>query len=567
MTTFSATHRTPLVLACGLLVTLLSLAGAPPADAQTVEDYLSKADPAQIVEAATAGQRKAIWEDVGELYAARDHQRLWTGRRGLNRQGKRALEAVRTADEHGLLPQHYRLDEIARLDQGRTSGDDLLRLDVEVSAALLHLGAHLLNGRVSPAEVEKAWRTEPRTDDLAALLGDSLGSKDPARAFLDRVVPPHEPYRRLQGELARYRRLADQGGWKPVPEGEVLEAGDSAPAARLLALAQRLTVEGDLDASAAESLRSELSNGQTGTYGEALSEGVERFQERNGIVVDGVLGPDTLATLNVTAEQRVRQIIYNLERWRWLPADFGERNIQVNIASQRLEAYEGGEVVLEMAVVVGRDDWETPVFTDRMEHVVINPYWNVPVSIVKADILPKARNNPSYIRQQNFEVLNASGKAVDPSSVNWASVSPGAYRIRQKPGPGNALGTIKFIFPNDHNVYLHDTPSEAAFDQDKRALSHGCVRVERPLDVAGFVFANQKGWDKAKVQQVMDSRKHTVVQLDERLPVYLLYWTAFVDDGRIRFRQDIYGHDKALGKALDKWLEKLPKISGDRSAR
>jgi len=277
-----------------------------------------------------------------------------------------------------------------------------------------------------------------------------------------------------------------------------------------------------------------------------------------GLRVDGKLGPETIESLNRSASHRVRQIELNLERWRWLPADLGERRIEVNLPAFMLDTVEDGRVTATMKVVVGKAGAATPAFGDQMTYVVINPYWNVPASIVASEIAPKALEDPGYLVAHDFEVVSGWGDAehvVSPYVRDWHAALDGRweYRVRQRPGPGNSLGRIKFMFPNEHNIYLHDTPARHLFNEAKRSYSHGCIRVERPLDLAAFVFRSDARWTRERVQRTIASGHQVQVNLRDDIPVYLLYWTAWVDDaGTVHFRDDVYGHDRALDAALDR---------------
>ncbi|MDQ6926436.1 MAG: L,D-transpeptidase family protein, partial [Candidatus Eremiobacteraeota bacterium] len=329
-------------------------------------------------------------------------------------------------------------------------------------------------------------------------------------------------YAALVPELARYRGYVAQGGWSTLPEGPVLHPGDTtaqAPLLRRRLAAEQLLAAGDT---------THLSR----RYAGRVVTAVAHFQARHGLAVDSVVGPATWRALNVTAEHRVRQIEASLERLRWLPPRLGERHIEVNIPAFQLDAYTDGKRVLSMPVVVGAEyqGRATPIFADTMRYVVINPYWNVPESIAASELWPKQRRDPSYFRRNGYEVVHAS----------W-----GTY-VRQLPGPDNALGHIKFIFPNDFNVYLHDTPAQALFGDRVRAFSHGCVRVERPLALAQYVLGPQ-GWDSARVRDSIATARRERVDLKAGLPVYIIYLTATPAlDGTMTFRNDLYDYDAKL---------------------
>lgn len=334
--------------------------------------------------------------------------------------------------------------------------------------------------------------------------------------LLGEPVAARERYELLEEALERYRRVAGRDEPEPVPPGPALKLG--AEGERVLALRERLA-----EVAEAEGAGSLLEPELPEVFDFSLEMAVRDFQERHGLAPDGIAGASTLAEVNRTAEEQIRKIEVNLERWRRLPADFGERHILVNIAAFRLDAMEDGRSVLDMKVIVGRTDTRTPIVSSAIEDVVLNPSWYVPRSIASKEIWPKGR---SYLRRNGFQVL-PDGK------------------LRQKPGPNNSLGQVKFRFPNRFGVYLHDTPNRSLFDCAVRALSHGCVRVERPEDLAAWVLRDAPEWSDEAIQDALDSGRERMVELPEPIPVHIVYWTAWVDDaGTLRFGPDIYDQDR-----------------------
>jgi murein L,D-transpeptidase YcbB/YkuD len=288
----------------------------------------------------------------------------------------------------------------------------------------------------------------------------------------------------------------------------------------------------------------------------ALHEAVQRFQERHGLTVDGAVGPATRAALNVPVEERIEQITLNLERWRWLPADLGRLHVRVNIAGFDLRVVEEGTDRLQMRVVAGRAYRQTPVFSDQISYLVLNPYWHVPHSIAVKDKLPDFRRDPSLVSKLGYEVFRgwgADATPIDPSTIDWNAVSASSfpYRLRQRPGPQNALGQVKFMFPNAHSIYLHDTPSRALFGQAERNFSSGCIRVEHPLDLAAVLLRHNEGWTRERIESTVGNDTEKTVVLPEKVPVHLLYWTAWATaDGPVHFRRDVYDRDEAVHSAL-----------------
>lgn len=316
---------------------------------------------------------------------------------------------------------------------------------------------------------------------------------------------------------------------------------------RVALLRERLLATGDLTTNPKASAT---------LFDEAAEQTVLKFQRRHGLEDDGIVGPATLEALNVSAGQRVRQIELNMERWRWLPQDLGDRHLLVNIAGFDLDVVAGGTTVLSMRVIVGRDYRRTPVFSDRVTYLVFSPYWHVPPSIAVQDILPALKKDPHYLEKKNVRVFRGSGsdvREVDSRSIDWTKVGPSSfnYSFRQDPGPDNALGHVKFMFPNKFNVYLHDTPARELFHKTERAFSSGCIRIEKPGDLAELLLRDDPTWDRQRVRSAMGAGVEQTVRLRVPVPIHVLYWTAWVgEDGLLHFRKDIYGRDRRLDEAL-----------------
>ena len=301
------------------------------------------------------------------------------------------------------------------------------------------------------------------------------------------------------------------------------------------ALAARLAATGDRPAAA------------PAVFDEGLAEALRRFEARHGLPADGRLDPETLAALNVPVAERIREIELNLERWRWLPEELGRRHVIVNIPTYHLTAFEDGRPALEMRVVTGKPESPTPIFSDQMTTVVFSPYWNVPPDIAREEVLPAVLNDPSYLAANNLEILRGTS-VISPESADWDDPE---VRVRQRPGPRNSLGHVKFMFPNQFDVYLHDTPADSLFARLARGYSHGCVRVEKPFELAQWVLRGDAKWTPETIRAAMDSGDERHVALAENVPVYIQYQTAWVDgQGAVQFREDIYGHDAAQRRVL-----------------
>lgn len=471
------------------------------------------------------------------FYEARNGALAWTGPANAAAY-RELLEALKAADGHGLDPADYHLAEL-------TNGNPeigVLRLDQTATDAYLTLAAHLLSGRLDPLTVEPNWTAARRGRDLAAYLESSLGN-GAIRESLDAVAPSQPGYANLQMALARYRKIAGGDGWPKIDQGKTMTVGDRGP--RVVQLRKRLAATGDLVGEGSD----------PESFDVQLVEAVRRFQKQTNLEPDGVVGARTLAQLNASVENRIAQIRANMERWRWLPDDMGRRHIRVNIAEFRAEARANGRVERTHDIIVGRVYRKTPVFSGAMTYLVLNPWWETPPNLAVKDKLPAFRKDPQMVETLGFQVIDRSGKLVDPKGIDWNSVPVNnfPYRIRQAPGLQNALGNVKFMFPNRHNVYLHDTPTRGLFAQTRRDYSSGCVRVQDALDFAAWVLLETPGWPIARIRDITEGNTETRVTLAHPIPVHILYWTVVSDERTtVRFLDDVYERDQKLISALDR---------------
>ncbi len=448
----------------------------------------------------------------------------------------KVIEAVRSVGDHGLSLKRYDVDRLADAMAAETTNP--IRLELEVLDLWLVVGAHLLGGAVDPKSIHADWNISPRQRDLVEALRGAAETGDLADALL--ALAPSQPgYQRLLAALARYRAAAAAGGWPALPKTSPLREGDDG--ADVVALRERLRAEGDLQAVAA------------GSFDADVVEAIKAAQIRYGLTASGQLDATTTRALGVAASDRADQIAANLERWRWLPEDLGSTHVRVNIAAFEVEAWKDGARVSSMKAVVGKLYRETPVFSDSITHVVLNPRWSVPIKLAVKDVLPKIQKDPAFLRKHGFKVFSATtGAEVDPADVPWGELGPRkfAYILRQEPGPDNALGQLKIMFPNPHDVYLHDTPKRHLFKEAKRAFSSGCVRLEDPRGLAVFLLDDAR-WDRARIDKAIATGREQTVWLRQPVPVHLQYWTAWVDaDGTVHFRDDLYGRDDRLVRAL-----------------
>jgi len=406
-------------------------------------------------------------------------------------------------------------------------------------------------GRINPQHFKFGLSVEQKKYDLAQFVRDRVMTAADPKAVLEEIEPPFAGYRRTEQALARYLELARTDDGEKLPDvTKPIEPGDSYSGVPRLARFLRLV--GDLPADAPLA-------GDAQTYAGPLVEAVKRFQRRHGLDDDGRLGPDATRQLNVPLTDRVRQLQLTLERWRWLPAEFSAPPIIVNIPDFRLRALdENNKVAMDMRVVVGKAlRTQTPVFSREITYIVLRPYWNVPPSILRNEIIPATQRDRGYIARKRYEVTTYDGKVVTSGDISdevLAQLRAGKLTVRQKPGPANALGLVKLIFPNEHNVYLHSTPSTALFSRSRRDFSHGCIRVEKAAELAAWALRNNPGWTLERVQQAMQSGKDDVtVSLAKRVPVFIVYGTALAyENGEVHFSDDIYGHDATLAVALAK---------------
>jgi murein L,D-transpeptidase YcbB/YkuD len=498
---------------------------------------------------------KKLWKLTRQFYERRQFVPAWIEGTNPRPQMEEFVRALNAAASEGLDPQLY---SVGMLDQRRQEASkgfltkkgfqagEAGALDVLLTYLYMKYASDLADGLSDLAHADPAWQIKPEKFDPAAHLEQALEASRIEESLAD-LTPENPQYRALRKMLSDYRSIASNGGWPSLPAGLKLKPGQTSPHVGLLA--KRLAITGDY--------RGPTLHGP-GRYDGQLVEAVQQFQRRHGLADEGAIGPAVVAAMNVPAQQRISQIELNLERWRWLPRELGDRYILVNIPEYRLEVWEGNRVPLTMKVVVGKKDTPTPIFNDEMTYLVFSPYWNVPPDIAKGETLPEVLNDPGFLDRMNMEVLDASGNAVDPLTIDMED--PAKYRFRQRPGADNALGLVKFMFPNQHNVYLHDTPSDSLFARATRSFSHGCVRVEQPLAFAQYVLRDQPEWTRERIEQAMHAGEEKTVKLREAIPVYLGYWTARVSpDGQMQFRSDVYGVDKRLTGMLANRLGRLRK--------
>lgn len=508
-------------------------------------------------------------EQIFNLYQQRGFLPIWFDGWQLKPEAWVLLENLRNAGMHGLCGNDYLLTELEVLFRIQRdlaqrnlplSSTNRAILDLFLSQAFLTFATHMVEGQVDPALAHVDWRARRRKADLVKLLEYAIESHR-LSPVIEGLIPPHEEYRQLINTLSHYQELSALGGWPQIPPGPTIRPGDNDE--RVPLLRSLLSKTGDLE--------------QVVTifpvFDQETQDAVRVFQVRHGLVDDGVVGPRTFEALNVSVEERIRQIELNLERWRWMPKSFGKRHIRVNVADFSLEVMEDGDPVMQMPVIVGTQYRKTPVFSSRMTYLEFAPYWTVPPTILREDKLPKIKRNPDYLEEKHFKIISRKDRSVtiDPLEIKWATVRASSFPglLRMEPGPWNPLGRVKFMFPNRFNVYLHDTNQAYLFSNNIRSFSSGCIRVERPRDLADYLVGEDIG--EERLNNLLGGTVPKQVSI-KPLSVHIQYWTAWVDrEGLVHFRPDVYFRDLDLDIALNepayRVMEQLQVNAGTRLAR
>ena len=537
----------PSTAAHGAVSGTAAVQSAPPTPAQ-----VSPAFAARLNEIAAAGQiagmERPNFSDYKKhfvaAYEASGYAPLWLRSDGLSKEGAGVIQAVEASAHKGLSPADYDASKwTERLEALKTAGDaQKADFDAELTVAAMRYISDLHIGRVNPKKFNFGIEVETKKYDLPSFLVTTVVNAADVNAVLEGVEPAYDGYRRTEAALNHYQQLAAAGDGAPVPAvTKSVGVGDSY--AGVPQLVVRLRQLGDMPGGS-----------DPQGYDDSVAEGVKHFQARHGMTADGKLGASTVRELNTPLATRVQQLSDALERWRWMPLEFPQPPVVVNIPEFRLRAFESGQKIgVAMNVVVGKAaPTQTPVFTDNIRYIVFRPYWNVPPSIIRSSVIPGInRGGSGYLAKEQFEVTGGCSGA-----DLVAGLRGGKCSVRQKPGPKNSLGLIKFIFPNSNNVYLHSTPAQQLFSQSRRDFSHGCIRLEHPAELAAFLLRDQDNgkWTEAYAQQQMDSGPDSrTVNLTTPIPVLILYVTAVVDeDGSVHFFDDIYGHDRKLDAVLAK---------------
>lgn len=484
------------------------------------------------------GERLLQPSAVSRLYQARKFERVWT-------KPEEVIEAIHAVTADGLDPADYHLQKIESLAEQRKKAPSPA-LDADLDLLLTDAMAEIVDdvryGRVRPASLDPRWNVDPREEapPLEKRLADAVAAGSASKA-IEAARPQHFIYRGLLGALGQLRELNDKGGWPTVPSGKAIKAG--VQDARVPAIRKRLAASGELGSAS-----------DSPVFDPELVKAVKLFQARHRMDETGVIDAATIGAMNVSTADRVRQVRVNLERSRWVLNDLAEDFILVNLPAFKVYLIRNGKNEWETRSQVGKEARQTPTFRATMRTIVFNPDWTVPPTILEEDVLDGIRKGEDVIAKKHLKVYDAQNQEVDASSIDWTSATPENFRytLRQPPGEDNALGEVKFLFPNKHSIYLHDTPHRELFEADQRTFSSGCIRIEKPLDLAEILLRGQDGWNRQKIEQVTAGNELQNVELERKLPVLIVYWTVSVGaSGEIRYMQDFYGLDPAVAAALD----------------
>ena len=491
--------------------------------------------------ASVRGERMWQGEAARRFYEARQFKPAWRGDRTTQ-----TVAAIRAIEQDGLTPSDYHLATLEKLIQEREKATNpALEADIDIllTDAILGMVDHVRYGRVRPVSLNPAWNADPREE--APPLEKEAARIASAHSVSDAIAgakPNHFIYRGLVGALAKLREISTKGGWPKVPHGKSIKPGATDP--RIPAVRARLAVSGEVGAPS-----------QSSTYDSRLRKSVELFQARHRLEPSGIIDKDTIDAMNVTSTERAGQVRVNLERARWVLGGLGDEFLLVNLPAFKAYLIRGGRNAWEARTQIGEEGWKTPSFSATMKTIVFNPDWTVPSTIIAEELVEEVKKDSGYFAKKGLVVLDKDNQEVDPSSVDWGNAASEdfPYTLRQPPGTDNALGRVKFLFPNKYSIYLHDTPSKTNFEAEKRTFSHGCIRLEKPLELANLLLAGQDSWNGGKIDQVLASAVTENVELEHPLPVLIVYWTVSVGaSGEIRYMRDVYDQDQPLFAALSR---------------
>ncbi|HZJ35712.1 MAG TPA: L,D-transpeptidase family protein [Gillisia sp.] len=512
---------------------------APNNFSTTVTDFFS-GNSNKIPEALLNSENSSLFQpdSVKAFYNNRDNNLAWSNPKFRNA----FIDTLKLAEYQGLFYNDYHGRELEKMlsNLNDLNQQELIKLDYLLTDAFFKFGNHLLNGKIDPKNLPKTWDIPKNRRNQVKLLEQAV-DKNNLEIALSQLRPTHPIYQKLIAASKEYQKLKNElSGFEEIEKGELIKPGMQDQ--RLLKIQIRLKALGYLRPI------DTLSN----YYSETVQEAIKQFQQENGLMVDGIIGNKSIGMLNQGFDKRAEQILVNLERWRWFPRDLGSHYILINIANFQLRVVKGNKTISTHKVIVGRESRKTPIFSDEIEFLDFNPSWFIPPTIKNKDVIPGARRNPSYLVNKNIDVYNNIGQKLNPFQIDWSGSAVRSYQYKQEPGPTNPLGEVKISFPNKYIVYLHDTSSKSLFEGNSRAHSSGCIRVENAVDLAKYLLSDQKEFTSEEIDKIIDKGTTRRIYMDQKVNVHIFYWTAWRENGKTRFTDDIYNYDEATYEALKK---------------
>jgi len=486
---------------------------------------------------------EAVVTAVCQTYKGTRYMPIWINLSGVSSSARDLITGIENAESHGLKPSHYHLDELwdsltkTREIPGEQSIDELANFDMLLTRTFYELASDIVLGSAN-STIDPDWHIPKRSFDLRSIATVQLVRENKLKEYLENLYPTEPEYERLREALSQYKQIEMTGGWRVLPIPKV-PARAFKNKKFLSLLTERLKASFDRPNT--------VKNRKI-----SIKRALMHFQVRHGLPATGLPDRETIEEMNTPVEVRIQQIEANLERWRWL-GNLEERHLMVNVANFDLKLIESDEIIFQSKVAVGKEFRQTPSISSQITQIELNPRWVVPTKIAVEDLLPLLRKDPKLLARQGFRFyLRGSDTEVDPASVDWKSVStdPFDFRIIQETGPSNAMGKLKFILPNSYGIYLHDTPSKNIFREGKRTVSSGCIRVAKPIALAKLLLRDNPSWDADDLEEKIASQVPQKIKIEMPTPIYVLYWTSWVDQNGVNFRKDIYGRDKLLNKIL-----------------
>ncbi len=477
-------------------------------------------------------------DSIKEFYIEREYTPAWSD----PYLREKFIILLKKAEEEGLYFKDYHGEKIEALETNLESINikEKSKYDILLTDAFFKFSTHLLNGKTDPHKIHGIFDLPKNQANLVALLRESIKENDLELA-LSKIRPTNEIYKQLISSLKVYKEKSEnKEEFKRIEDGEMIKPNMQDP--RLPKIKFRLMVLGylkDIDPF-------------TYDHSQPVQDAIKQLQLENGLLEDGIIGNSTIKLLNIDYIDRYNQILANLERWRWYPRELGDHYILINIANYHLEVVKDNKVVSDHKTMVGTNVRKTPIFSEEIKYIVFNPNWTIPPTIKTKDVIPGAKNSPDYLNRKNIDVYNSNGELLNPSEIDWNDNKVKSYIYRQKPGSSNPLGKVKIIYPNKHMIYLHDTPSKSLFARNSRAQSSGCIRVENAMELAEYLLSDQPKYTSEKINEIVKNGKLTEVKVNQRVKVYHLYWTAWIENGKPRFTEDIYNYDEKIISALNK---------------